>query len=72
MHVVREEAIEMGIEGGVVIEVNADEDIMGLLRLCDPRRKLESDLDFVTDMRDAVNIFVDHHIPHRPAASQAP
>jgi hypothetical protein len=65
----------MGIEGGVVIEVNADEDIMGLLRLCDPRRKLESDLDFVafwTDVRDAVNMFVDHHVPHRPAASQAP
>jgi hypothetical protein len=48
---------------------------MELLRLCDPRRKLESDLDFVafwTDVRDAVNIFVDHHVPHLPAASQAP
>jgi hypothetical protein len=61
---VREEAGEMGIDGGVVIEVNGDEQIMGLLRLCDPRRKLESDTDFIafwTDLRDAVNIFVDHH-----------
>jgi hypothetical protein len=31
---VREEATGMGIEGGVVIEVNEDETIMRLLRLC--------------------------------------
>jgi hypothetical protein len=44
---VREDAREMGIDGGVVIEVNGDVKIMGLLRLCDPRRKLESDVDFI-------------------------
>jgi hypothetical protein len=66
---VREEAREMGIEGGVVIEVNGDEEIMGLLRLCDPRRKLESDSDFIafwTGVRDAVNTFVDHHVSPHP------
>ena len=65
---VLEEAREMGIKGGVVIGVNENEEIMGLLRLCDPRRKLESDSDFVafwTEVRDAVNTFVDHY-PPRP------
>ena len=63
---VREEAREMGIDGGVEIEVNGDEKVMGLLRLCDPRRRLESDSDFIafwTDVRDAVNNFVNHHVP---------
>jgi hypothetical protein len=62
---VREEATGMGIEGGVVIEVNEDETIMRLLRLCDPRRKLESDTDFLKfwmEVRDAVNTFI-----NRPA-----
>jgi hypothetical protein len=44
---VREDAREMGIDGGAVIEVNGDVKIMELLRLCDPRRKLESDVDFI-------------------------
>jgi hypothetical protein len=72
---VREEASELGIEGGVVIEVNGDEEIMGLLRLCDPRRMLESDLDFIafwTDVRDVVNIFVNHHVPHIPEPPKPP
>jgi hypothetical protein len=72
---VREEAREMGIDGGVVIEVNGDVKIMGLLRLRDPRRKLESDVDFIafwTDVRDAVNLFADHHAPHTPATSERP
>ena len=68
---VREEAREMGIEGGVVIEVNEDEGIKRLLNLCDPRRKLESESDFVgfwTEVRDAVNTFVDRFSPflHKP------
>jgi hypothetical protein len=72
---VREEAIELGIEGGVVIEVNGDQEIMGLLRLCDPRRKLESNLDFIafwTDVRDALKIFVNHHVPHIPGPPKPP
>jgi hypothetical protein len=72
---VREEAREMGIYGGVMMEVNGDEEIMGLLRLCEPRRKLESDSDFIAfwmEMRDAVNIFVDHHTLHIPATSKSP
>jgi hypothetical protein len=59
---VREEATGMGIEGGVVIEVNEDETVMRLFRLCDPRRKLESDTDFLKlwmEVRDAVNTFID-------------
>lgn len=57
----------MGIGGGVVIEVNEVEEIMGILRLCDPRRKLESDSDFVefwTEVRDAVNVFVNRYPQH--------
>jgi hypothetical protein len=72
---VREEAREMGIDGGVEIEVNGDKEVMGLLRLCDPRRRLESDLDFIafwTDVRDAVNNFVNLHVPHIPAAFTTP
>jgi hypothetical protein len=37
---VREEAREMGIDGGVEIEVNGDEEVMGLLRLFIPRNDL--------------------------------
>ena len=58
----------------IVMKVHGDEEVMGLLRLCDPRRK-ESDSDFIafwTDVRDAGNIFVDHHVPHIPAASTTP
>jgi hypothetical protein len=46
----------------VVIEVNEDEIVMRLIRLCDPRRKLDSDTDFLKfwmEVRDAVNAFVD-------------
>jgi hypothetical protein len=38
---VSEEAREMGIEGGAVVEVNEGEGVMRILRLCDPRRSLE-------------------------------
>ena len=72
---VREEAREMGIDGGVEIEVHGDKEVMGLLRLCDPRRRLESDLDFIafwTDVRDAVNNFVNLHLPHIQAAFTTP
>jgi hypothetical protein len=68
----REESCELGIVGGVVLEVNGDKEIMGL---CDPRRKLESDLDFIafwTDVRDALNIFIDYHVPHIRATSEIP
>ena len=44
---VLEEAEEMGIMGAVVMEVNEAQEIMHILRLCDPRRKLTSDSDFV-------------------------
>jgi hypothetical protein len=43
--------------------------MMRILRLCDPRRKLESDSDFITfwtEVRDAVNTFVDRHPPLHP------
>lgn len=58
---VGDEVRVMGIEGGSIIEVNGVEEIMRLLRLCDPRRKLASESDFVefwSEVRDAVNIFV--------------
>jgi hypothetical protein len=44
---VMKEAREMGIEGGVVIEVNEDERIMRLLRLFYRRKKLESESEFL-------------------------
>jgi hypothetical protein len=61
---VREEAREMAVDGGVEIEVNGDEEVLRLQRFCDPRRMLDSDSDFIafwTDVRDAVNNFVNHH-----------
>jgi hypothetical protein len=48
---VSEEAREIGIERGVVIDVNEDEGEMRILRLCDPRRRLQSDSDFLTFRR---------------------
>jgi hypothetical protein len=45
---VSEEAREVGIEGGAVIEVNEDEGVMRILRLFDPRRSLQSDSDFLS------------------------
>ena len=69
---VLEEAEEMGIMGAVVIEVNEAQEIMDILRLCDPRRKLTSDSDFVefwTEVRDAVSTFVNRHPLHSPPTS---
>jgi hypothetical protein len=70
---VREEAREMGIDGGVEIVVNGDEEAMGLLSLCDSRRRCDSDfIAFWTDVRDAVNNFVNLHVSHIPAAFTTP
>jgi hypothetical protein len=64
-----EEAREMGIEGGAAIEVNEDEGVTRILRLCDPRRSLQSDSDFLTfwtEVRDVVGAFVERHPPLHP------
>jgi hypothetical protein len=44
---VEEEARNMG--SGIVgtVEVNGDESMMGVLRLCDPRRKMTTESDFM-------------------------
>jgi hypothetical protein len=66
---VMEEARDMGIEGAVVVVLNEDVMVMELLWLCDPRRKLESDSEFLqlsSEVRDAVNVFVDLYPPPLP------
>jgi hypothetical protein len=61
---VADEAVEMGVTGGVVLEVNGDESIMAILRLCDPRIELglESEfIDFWIRARSAIDTFLGKH-----------
>lgn len=44
---VADEAAEMGVIGGAVLEVNGDESVMAILRLCDPRTELGSEVEFI-------------------------
>jgi hypothetical protein len=44
---VEDEAAEMGVVGGAVLEVNGDESVMAILRLCDTRTEFLSELEFI-------------------------
>jgi hypothetical protein len=69
---VADEASEMGVTGGgAVVEVNGDENI---LRLCDPRAELRTELDFIdfwTRARSAIDIFLSLH-KHAPTSTNSP
>ena len=66
---VEEEVRGMGIEGVRVVEINGDERVMDILRLCDPRREMLTETDFVkfwTEVRSAVASFLHPYITHPP------
>ena len=66
---VEEEVRGMGIEGIRVVEVNGDERVRDILRLCDPRREMLTETDFVkfwTEVRSAVASFLHPYITHPP------
>jgi hypothetical protein len=69
---VADEAIKMGVTGGAVVEMNGEEDIMDLLRLCDPRAELTTELEFITfwtRARTAIDVFLNRHRLTPPPAS---
>ena len=69
---VMDEAADMGINGAVVLEINGQEAVMDILRMCDPRTVLTSESDFVmfwTRARSAISNFLTLYptcnTPHR-------
>jgi hypothetical protein len=66
---VEEEVRSMGIEGVQIVEVNGEESVMGVLRMCDPRRILVTEADFISfwsEARGAVTKFLHTHNTHTP------
>ena len=64
---VEEEARSMGVEGVQIVEVNGDERVMEILKLCDPRRVLTTEADFISfwsEVREAVAKFLYTHHTH--------
>jgi hypothetical protein len=69
---VSEEAAEMGYRGVDVVEVNRDDEMMGVLRLCDPRRIVTTEEEFVmfwSEVREAIAIFLLTHMIHTPMSA---
>ena len=63
---IAEEAAEMGIIGARVIEMNGDESIMSIIKLCDPRVVVETESEFVefwTRARRVIEVFIATHVP---------
>lgn len=68
---VREEAMSMGFQGLEVVELNESESVMRVLQLCDPRRIMGTEEEFVgfwTEVRAAIADFLHTHTPqhHTP------
>ena len=64
---VEEEARSMGVEGVQIVDVNGNESVMEVLRLCDPRRVLTTEADFISfwsEVRGAVAKFLYIHHTH--------
>lgn len=62
-----EEAASTGIKGVRMVEMNGDESVMGVLRQCDPRRRMGSEEEFVefwSEVRAAIATFLRMHTPH--------
>ena len=67
-----EEAEAMGVRGVKVVEIDGDEDITDILKLCDPRCELHSEEEFIgfwTAARNAIDSFLRRH--PTPAAVSA-
>ena len=61
-----EEAEAIGVRGVGVVEIGGDEDIMNLLKLCDPRCELHSEEEFISfwsAARNAIDSFLRQHLP---------
>jgi hypothetical protein len=59
-----EEAHEMGLGGTTVVEMNGNDSVMEILRLCDPKISLTSELDFICfwkRARNAISEFLSAH-----------
>lgn len=68
-----EEAGAMGVRGAEVVEIDGDEDIISILKLCDPRRELQSEDEFVgfwSTARQSIDSFLRRH-PHPTGAYAA-
>ena len=66
-----EEAEAMGVQGVKVVEIDGDEDIVSLLKLCDPKCELHCEEEFIgfwTAARNSIDSFLRRH-PHREAVS---
>ena len=59
-----EAAYEMGLGGTTVVEMNGNDSVMKILRLCDPQTALTSELDFICFLkraRNAISEFLSAH-----------
>lgn len=69
---VAEEAEEMGLIGVEVLEMDLDPSVRGIIELCDPRKELSSEsqfIDFWMRTRSAIDSFMTahNHPPQRPS-----
>jgi hypothetical protein len=73
---VTEEANSMGCGTVKEVEVNGDNSMMEILRLCDPRRKMSTEVEFIdfwSEVRGAITRFLTihhHHIATPPTESE--
>jgi hypothetical protein len=73
---VAEEAVKMGCGTVGTVEVNGEDSMMGVLRLCDPRRKMTTESEFVafwSEVRGAIANFLHCHAhpPQQPTTENA-
>ena len=66
-----EEAETMGVRGVCVVEIDGDEDIIAILKLCDPRCELKSEQEFIgfwSAARNTIDSFLWRHVQSRESA----
>ena len=64
-----EEAEAIGVRGVNVVEIDGDVDIINILKLCDLRRELHSEKDFIEFWSAARNAIESIMRRHPPSAS---
>ena len=58
----------MGVRGVCVVEIDGDEDIIAILKLCDPRCELKSEQEFIgfwSAARNTIDSFLWRHVQSR-------
>ena len=66
-----DEAETMGVRGVCVVEIDGDEDIIAILKLCDPRCELKSEQEFIgfwSAARNTIDSFLWRHVQSRESA----